>query len=180
MTYQFCGPQGLGIAAFNTGTTSPLAATYTAIPDGMVVGQEVDAKDTANGYYGRFKLLYGVGSTIAGSLVFYDAATGLTTLATGANSAEPVAVAMAANTSTTSLGWYQVSGPATVKKTAVTVTPGVKIYISATAGRIKVLQSAGLQILGARTSNTTTVTSTTSTVLVTLGAGGAIAQGQIT
>lgn len=184
MAFEFTGPQTLGIAGKTASGTFPTGAadltqTYTAVPDGMVVGQIVEGKDPVNGYWGRFKLLYGVGSTVVGSLVFYDDASGLTTLATGANSARPLAAAMAANTSTTSLGWYQVQGVATVKKTAVTVNPTVILYISGTAGRVKVIQSAGLQILGGRSANTATVTSTTSTVLVTMG-GGLIAQGQIT
>jgi hypothetical protein len=147
----------------------------------MVLGQEVEGRDTDNGYYGRFKLLFGVGSTVVGSVVSYNAATGLTTLApTAGNSNLPLAVAMSANTATTSYGWYQISGVATVKKTAVAVAPTVLLYLSATAGRVKVNQSAGLQILGMRSANAATVTSTTSTVLVTLAPGGAVSQGQIT
>lgn len=173
MTYAFTGPQSLGVAALPT-------QIYTSLPDGMVVGQVVEGKDPASGYWGKFKLLYGVGSTIVGSVVSYNAATGLTALApTTANSDRPLAVAMSANTVATSLGWYQVEGVATVKKTAVAVSPDVILYLSATAGRVKVLQSAGLQILGARSANAATVTSTTSTVLVTL-APGFQSQGQIT
>ena len=185
MGYEFTGPQGLGIAGAVATSTLPnsnpaaLTSIYTSLPDGMFVGQVVEGKDPTNGYWGRFKLLYGVGSTVVGSLVFYDGATGLTTLATGANSARALAVAMAANTATTSLAWYQTEGVATVKKTAVTVNPNVLLYISGTAGRVKVIQSAGLQLIGVRTSNTATVTSTTSTVLITMGPG-AVAQGQIT
>lgn len=183
MAFEFTGPQALGIAGKTASGTFPTGAAdltqiYTAIPDGLVPGQVVEGKDIVNNYWGRFKLLYGVGSTLVGSLVFFDDASCLTTLATGANSARPLAVAMAANTAITSLAWYQVEGPATVKKTAVAVSPTVILYISATAGRVKVIQSAGLQILGGRSANTATVTSTTSTVLITLGP--AIAQGQIT
>lgn len=172
MTYTVAAPQSLGLAAFGS--------IYTALPQGMVIGQEVDGQDKDNGYYGRFKLLFGVGSTIVGSVVTYNSATGLTTLApTTGNSNLPVAVAMSANTVTTSVAWYQISGPATVKKTAVAVAPTVLLYLSATAGRVKVIQSAGLQILGMRSANAATVTSTTSTVLVTLAPGGALLQGQI-
>jgi len=173
MAYTFTGPQNLGIAALPT-------QIYTSLPDGMVVGQVVEGKDPASGYWGKFKLLAGCANTAVGLLVSYNAATGTTALApTTGNSDRPLAVAMSANTSTTSYGWYQVEGPATVKKTAVTVSPDVILYLSATAGRVKVVQSAGLQILGARSANAATVTSTTSTVLVTL-APGFQAQGQIT
>jgi hypothetical protein len=181
MAFVFSGPQSLGIPGGSGTANAPLTNIYTATPDGTVVGQEIEAKDLTNGYFGKFKLLYGVASTVVGSLVSYDSATGLTTLSpTAGNSALPLAVAMSANTATTSLGWYQITGPATIKKTAVQVLPNVKIFLSATAGRIKVLASAGMQILGARTSNTVTVTSTTSTVRVTLGAGGIVQQGQVT
>jgi len=173
MTYTFTGPQNLGVAHLPTDI-------YTSLPDGMFVGQVVEAKDPANGYWGRFKLLKGCASTAAGLLVSYNGATGATAIApTTANSDRPLAVAMSANTATTSYGWYQTEGVATILKTAVAVSPDVILYLSATAGRVKVIQSAGLQILGARSANAATVTSTTSTVLVTL-APGVQAQGQIT
>jgi hypothetical protein len=65
-------------------------------------------------------------------------------------------------------GWYQISGNAVIKKTAVTVAPNVTLFLSATAGRVKVLASAGLQVVAARSANLTTVTSTTSTITVTI------------
>lgn len=177
MTYKISGPQSLGLAAL---PSVNLTAIYTSLPDGMTVGQVVEAKDPDNGYWGKFKLLAGVANTAVGLLVSYNAATGSTALApTSGNSDRPLAVAMSANTSTTAYAWYQVEGPATVKKTAVAVAPDVVLYLSATAGRVKVIQSAGLQILGARSANTATVTTTTSTVLVTL-APGVQAQGSVT
>jgi hypothetical protein len=54
----------------------------------------------------------------------------------------------------------------------------VPIFISATAGKIKVLASSGQQILGAMTANLTTVVTTTSTVVVTINRPHS--QGQIT
>jgi hypothetical protein len=172
MAYKISGPQFLGVAA--------LGSTYTSLPDSTYAGQVVEAKDDATGYWGKFKLLLGCANTVVGSVVSYNGATGTTALApTTGNSNQPLAVAMSANTSTTAYGWYQVEGVATVKKTAVAVAPSVILYLSATAGRVKVIQSAGLQILGARSANAATVTSTTSTVLVTL-APGFQAQGQVT
>jgi hypothetical protein len=75
-------------------------------------------------------------------------------------------------------GWYQTRGNAVIKKTGVAVTPQVPVFISATAGRIKVLASSGQQVLGAQTANLTTVVTTTSTVVVTINAP--TSQGQIT
>jgi hypothetical protein len=117
---------------------------------------------------GEFIYLLGVASTVVGSLVKYNATTWQTVLATNtAVQAVPVAVAMAA-TVASEYGWYQISGNAVIKKTSVAVTPQVTVFLSATAGRIKVVASAGLQVVGARSANLTTIVTTTSTVVVTI------------
>lgn len=131
------------------------------------LGEIVRAIDATYGM-GEFIYLLGVASTVVGSLVKYNATTYQTVLVTNtAVQAVPVAVAMSANVAS-QYGWYQIGGNAVVKKTAVTVTPQVTLFLSATAGRVKVLASAGLQVVGARSANLTTVTSTTSTVVVTI------------
>jgi hypothetical protein len=119
---------------------------------------------------GEFIYMLGVASTIVGSLVAYNATTWQTTLLTATgrkNLATPVAVAMSANIAA-QYGWYQISGNAVIKKTSVSVNPSVAIFSSATAGRVKVVASAGQQIMGATTANLTTVVTTTSTVVVTI------------
>ena len=129
---------------------------------------------------GEFIYLLGVGSTEVGSVVKYNTTTWLTaliTVANGKNKGVPIAVAMSANVAS-QYGWYQISGNAVIKKTGVAVTPGVPIFISATDGRIKVLASAGQQILGAQTANLATIVTTTSTVVVTINRP--FTQGQIT
>lgn len=129
---------------------------------------------------GEFIYLLGVASTVVGSVVKYNATTWQTALLTvtnGKNKGVPVAVAMSANVAS-QYGWYQISGNAVIKKTTVAVTPQVPIFISATDGRIKVLASAGQQILGAQTANLTTVVTTTSTVVVTINRP--VTQSQIT
>ena len=129
---------------------------------------------------GEFIYLLGVASTEAGFLVTYNATTyqtALITVSNGKNKGVPVGVAMSANVAS-QYGWYQISGNAVVKKTTVAVTPQVPVFISATTGRIKVLASAGQQILGAQTANLTTVVTTTSTVVVTINRPHT--QGQIT
>ena len=148
------GPLGTnGIETTNT--------TQGEIPLGTIV----KAKDPTYGE-GEFIYLLGVASTVVGSLVKYNATTYQTALVTNtANQDVPVAVAMSANVAG-QYGWYQISGLATVKKTAVTVTPQVTVFLSSTAGRVKVVASAGLQVVGARSANLTTVTSTTSTVVL--------------
>lgn len=129
---------------------------------------------------GEFMYLLGVASTVVGSLVKYNTTTWQTALLSvtnGKNKGVPVAVAMSANVAS-QYGWYQISGNAVIKKTTVAATPGVPIFISATDGRMKVLASAGQQILGAQTANLTTVVTTTSTVVVTINRP--FTQGQIT
>lgn len=129
---------------------------------------------------GEFIYLLGVGSTVVGMVVKYNATTyqtALLTVTNGKNKGVPVAVAMSANVAS-QYGWYQINGNAVVKKTTVAVTPQVPIFISATDGRIKVLASAGQQILGAQTANLTTIVTTTSTVVVTINRP--FTQGQIT
>jgi len=129
---------------------------------------------------GEFIYLLGVASTEVGSVSLYNATTYQTALITVSNGklkGLPVGIAMSANVAS-QYGWYQISGNAVVKKTGVAVTPQVPIFISGTTGRIKVLASAGQQILGAQTANLTTVVTTTSTVVVTVNRPHT--QGQIT
>lgn len=131
------------------------------------LGEIVKAVDSTYGM-GEFIYLLGVASTEVGSLVKYNATTYLTVLATNTTVQNvPVAVAMSANVAS-QYGWYQISGNAVVKKTGVAVTPQVNLFLSATAGRVKVAASAGLQVCAARSANLTTIVTTTSTVVVTI------------
>ena len=129
---------------------------------------------------GEFIYLQGIGSTVVGSIVSYGVGfvTALdTAAATGPSN--PLAIAMSANVAS-QYGWYQISGNAVIKKTTVAVSPGVPIFLAAdaSAGRFKVLASAGQQILGAQTANLATIVTTTSTVVVTINRP--FTQGQIT
>jgi hypothetical protein len=144
----------------------PIADTSTT--QNHPLGTVVRAVDSTYGG-GEFIYLLGVGSTVVGSLVYYNATTYQTVLEPGTTDSTgvPLAVAMSANVAS-QYGWYQISGNAVVKKVAVTVEPQVSVFVSATAGRITDVSSAGEQIIGARSANLTTVTSTTSTVVVTI------------
>lgn len=142
----------------------------------------IRAADDASSGQGMAEFIYllGVASTVTGSLVKYNTTTGQTALlsvANGKNKGVPVAVAMRANVGG-QYGWYQISGLALIKKTTVAASPSVPIFISATDGRMKVLASAGQQILGAQTANLATVVTTTSTVTVLINRP--FTQGQIT
>lgn len=151
----------------------------TSTTQNQPLGQIVRATDPTYGE-GEFIYLLGVASTVVGSVAKYNATTYLTELITvsnGKNKGVPVGIAMSANVAS-QYGWYQISGNAVIKKTGVAVTPQVPVFISATTGRIKVLASAGQQILGAQTANLTTIVTTTSTVVVTINRPHT--QGQIT
>ena len=135
---------------------------------GVPLGTIVRAEDPTYGQ-GEFVYMAGGTSILVGSLVTYNQLTGTVTLAPNtANLAQPVAVSMAANTSTTALSWYQIAGAAVIKKTAIKINPNVAIYLSGTAGRVMSTAASGKQILGARTINAATVASATSTITVLL------------
>jgi hypothetical protein len=144
------------------------AIADTSTTQKHTLGTIVRAVDSTYGG-GEFIYLLGVASTVIGSLVYYNATTYQTVLEPGSTDSTgvPLAVAMSANVAA-GYGWYQISGNAVIKKVAVTVEPQVSVFVSATAGRITDVSSAGEQIVGARTANLTTVTSTTSTVVVTI------------
>jgi hypothetical protein len=131
------------------------------------LGQTLGAYDPTYGF-GEFIYLLGVASTVIGSVVSYNATTYQTALsANTANRGDPVAVAMSANVAS-QYGWYQVSGLAVIKKTNTKFTPQVALFQSATTGRIMSTVASGKQILGARSANLATVTTTTSTVIVAI------------
>src|ERR1700761_8342258 len=153
----------------------PIAQTSTVQnhPLGFVV-QAYDA--TLGG--GQFMYLAGVASTAVGSLVTYNQLTGATTLAPNtAHLAQPLAVAMAANTSTTSYGWYQVRGAAVIAKTATKVNPAVPLFLSGTAGQVFATATSGKEILNAISVNAATVASATATITAQIAYP--FAQGQV-
>lgn len=165
-------------------TTAPGVAVLPGAPLQPQIGEIRTATDTTLGTGEFIYLKIPASTTLAiGNLVQWTAGYSvaiLPALATSKNTGHQVAVTMATVASNTSIqyGWFQVSGQATVLKTAVTVSPDSVVYASATTGRLKVLTSAGGQITGLRTANAATVTSTTSTVLCYLNRPAM--QGQIT
>lgn len=165
MAYKIVEPRsGLPPITSITSVASAGLINSTGVP----VGTVVRAEDPTYGQ-GEFIYLGGVSSTVVGSLVTYNAYTGATTLSPNtANLAQPVAVAMAANTTATGLGWYQIGGTAVIKKIAIKFNPAVAMYLSSTTGRITSTAASGKQILGARTSNAATVASATSTITITI------------
>ena len=177
MAYTIINPEsGLcPIANTDAGVTFPNASSAAPTPPNTL-GKIVRAVDPTYGE-GEFIFLAGVASTAVGSLVTYDGTTYATTLiANSANQARPVAVAMSANTSSSTYGWYQISGTAVVKKTTVAIAPKVAVGIGA-AGVLGNTAS-GKEILGARSANTATVASATTTISVVINRPHA--QGRVT
>lgn len=154
------------IANIDAGFTPPNSSTAIPTPP-MYAGQIIRAADPTYGE-GEFILLLGAASTIVGSLVRYNTVSYATTLVVNTAVQDvPVAVAMAANTSTSQWAWYQISGTAVLAKTAVIVLPNVPVFISGTAGKVKALASAGLQVVACKSQLVTTA-SASGTVLVTI------------
>lgn len=141
------------------------------------LGTIVKAQDTANSWEGQFiYLAVPVSTTITVGLLYqFDKNYNVVVVPVGSSSKNTgvqvvcAYTAVTSNASSVQYAWFLYQGVVPVLKTAVTVLPQVPVYISATAGRIKVLSSTGQQILGARTQNTATVTSTVSTVNVYFG-----------
>lgn len=165
-------------------TTAPGVAVLPGAPLQPQIGEIRTATDSTLGTAEFIYLKIPASTTLAaGNLVQWTGgftAAILPVLATSKSTLAPIAVAPVAVASNASIqyGWFQISGQATVLKTAVAVSPNVVLYASATTGRVKVLTSAGGQILGMRSANSASVTSTTSTVTVLLNRPQM--QGQIT
>lgn len=165
MAYTVTSPVAavLPIALTDTGVTQPNASSATPTPP-LYPGMIVTAQDPTFGV-GEFILLAGVASTIVGSLVIYNTVSFTTTLCpVTANLGQPVAVAMSANTASTTWGWYQISGVAVVAKSAVALANNVAIGINST-GKIGAVAS-GKQVLGSRTANSTVSATTTARVVI--------------
>ena len=142
----------------------PIADTSTT--QNHPLGTVVLANDQTTYGTGEFVYLKGVASTTIGLMVKWDPVAGTTTINPDtAVLAGPVAIAMSANVAS-QYGWYQISGAAVVKKSAIKINPDVKLYQSATTGRVMSTSAAGKAVLGMRSINTATVVSATSTVTV--------------
>ena len=144
------------IGGIDTGISTPNAAAGVTIPSPpMVLGQVVRGVDPVLGE-GQFILLKGVAATQVGSCVIWDGSFATTLCPATANQARPVAFAMSANVSPTSYAWYQVAGQVSaLKDTGNAVNANVAVGIVSTGAIGNT--AAGLEIEGARSTNTGTV-----------------------
>jgi len=103
------------------------------------LGDIVVAEDPTYGA-GEFIYLKGVGSTVLGSWVTYNADDNSTALL-AANAIGPVAIAMGASVANT-FAWYQISGKA-VGKALAGFLDNANVYATATAGSVDDAPVAG-------------------------------------
>lgn len=185
MAYQFADNVLGAINVTGYTTTAPGVAVLPGSVLEPQVGEIRRATDTTLGAAEFIYLKVPTSTAITANLLYqwtasYSVAV-LPVLATSKNTGHQVAAAvttLASDATNVNYGWFQIQGLATVLKTAVAVSPDSVVYASATAGRIKVLTSAGGQITGMRSANAASVTSTTSTVTCYLNRPAM--QGQIT
>ena len=123
-----------------------IISTTAAVP----VGTIVRAKDPTLGE-GEFIYLPTTASvTVSNITSFRQVLSGAYTnvrSVSGTASGQPIAVAMATGQATC-FGWFQISGTANILKTAVIISANKPVFVSATAGRVKALSSAGRGIIG--------------------------------
>lgn len=159
MAFKFTSPQVTVQAITETGSTQ-----------NYPLGTIMRAQDSTLGA-GEFVYLKGCANTVIGSLVSYNlvgTTTGITELSPDtAGLSRPLAVAMSANVAS-QYGWYQIAGVATIKKTAVKVSPKVSLYQSGTIGRVMPTVASGKQISQCVSANSATVASATSTILAVI------------
>lgn len=160
------------------GTSNALPSVTTESMLGEIVSAwstTANAATAGDGGYGEFIFLAVPTSTaVTAGLLYYWTPSDYKIVIVPASvsttvSGTPVAMAVntvASNASSVQYTWFQITGRCTALKTAVQVLPNVPLYVSATAGRVKVLLSTFRSIIGARSANATTVTSTTSTVAI--------------
>lgn len=155
---------------------APWVSTTNVLPSvtmGYHLGEVREFWDSTLGQAQFMLLSVPISTTITVGLLYqFDKNYNVVVVPAGSssiNSGAAVAVAYTAvtsNASTVQYAWFLTKGIVAVLKTAVVAPPQSGIYMSATAGRVYFTASAGKQILGARTQNTATITTTTSTVNV--------------
>ena len=152
----------LPIANTDSGVTFANASSAKPSPP-LVPGMIVRANDPTYGS-AEFILLAGVASTTIGSPVTYNTTSFTTALApVGTYKAQPIAIAMSANVSASTWGWYQISGLAVVSKSsAVSLAANAAVGVL-TAGFIagtgsgKEIQCALVAAVASATAGRTTV-----------------------
>lgn len=179
MAYTFTDVQ-MGVPDINSVIVSPAVGTpgIGALPSVTMEAALGEVREGFDATLGRAKFMFlkvPTSTTVTTGLLYqFDklytivvVPAGSTSLKTGVSVVAAVNT-VASNASAVQYTWFLIQGTTAVLKTAVAVAAQSALYMSATAGRFYVTSSAGKQILNARTQNTSTVTSTTSSVNVFL------------
>lgn len=161
-------------------TVNPLPSVPIEQMFGQIASAQNSDAPTSGGGGGEFIFLrVPASTTITAGLLYnwgdaaspYDVTALPTSSGTTTTSGAPVAVAVNAVTSSTSVQatWFQVQGVCTVLKDAVKMAPGAPVYFSkSAAGRVRVIGSAFYGIIGMRSATASTITTTTSSALMYL------------
>ncbi len=168
MAYTFTTPQSglMPIANTDSGVTFPNASSAKPTPP-MTLGMIVRATDPTYGE-GEFILLPGVANTAVGSVVTYNTTSYTTALAAvGTNKPQPIAIAMSANTSASTWGWYQISGMAVVKKTC-TVSLAANAAVGVLTTGLIAGTGSGKEVSGALVAAVASATAGRTTVTVVI------------
>jgi hypothetical protein len=175
MTSPKIGATDISTVVIAGGVGTPGVGQLPSVTTEAQLGEIVTAWD---GTYGSAEfILLKVPAALAvplGTLVQWDKAYTVAVVPVAGTSKQTgVSVALAytaiaANATLAQYAWFVIQGIAPVLKTAVTIPAQSPLYISATAGRVKLIASTGQILIGARSANTASVTTTTSTVLVYL------------
>lgn len=143
----------------------PILSKSLAATPNHPIGTVVSAYDPTLGD-AEFIYLPGVTSTAVGSLVTWNPIDKTTTLVPStAKLGYPVAVAMAANTSSSTYAWYQISGVALILKDTVAISKTSKLAVSATA-KVSGASTAGKTVCNAVAVNSTVSATTWAKVLI--------------
>ncbi len=170
MAYTIVNPQlgFLPLTAIDAGvTTSGGTSGGTVIPTPpLQLGRIIEANDPVYGT-GEFILLPGVTGTVVGSVVTYNSTSYTTALApAGTNLPQPIAVSMAANASSSTWSWYQISGIAVAAKNAVTASLVAGTAVGVVTAGVLNNTATGAEVQGALVAATATATAATVQVVL--------------
>jgi hypothetical protein len=179
MTYTLSSPTigcpDVTTVVTNGGVGTPNALELPSVTTEAKLGQVVEAWDATLGSAQFILLQVPKSTTITVGLLYQFDTNYTVTLVPAISTSKNTGVALAcaytavtSNANAIQFAWFLIRGSLPILKTAVAAAPAVPIYISATAGRIKILSSAGGQILGGRTNNTVTASAGQSTVVAYL------------
>lgn len=132
------------------GNTINLAEIFDIDENGIKIGDIINATHPVLGQ-GQFIALRGVASLAVGHAVAFNSYSGNVVraiTATHALKGVPIAISLAANTSSSKLSWYQILGNA-IAQSASSVVVGNPVYLTTTAGVIDDAVVNGSQIANA-------------------------------